>query len=626
METLTHTHPSEGSTALAPSHAGSVLHPSRQRVTHAYSLTHLGRASVASSISPSEAEDMFFELKRALKGFRLDNDIPITYFLTPLSGLLEYARPRNCSKVKLALKVVQTVFKKQRLNIDEQDTVWEMLALPQYQSARTAHDRTGLLIIAMEQATTERFSIAKSKSIWGDQLDKGVSESSLGLRALRMQRALALWELTRDAPLEEISRIYSIDRAELQELTSHAGNFAGRVITFCKCLRWKALELIFTDYQPRLHFGVSPELVELMSIKNIHRAEARNLHRANVSTLSTLAVAAPRDIAAILMRGYMFQAKDGSAHMIAEKRARSIQLVAAARAILITRGVDIDTLGEDTSKQAPDTVSAAETPHIPGNAPIVRQRATPHQDTSANHTKAGTQLSLDADVIIDNQSASLPASLLSITQSLPMEENAEVNKEPVHRHIVTLPTGEATLTQPSSSDTVRPWPASILPTYHFSRAVRGEGLDQPAARYVTIQREARRWPVRPSKSRLPCFIVGSGGETEVFRMISELLTRLAPVDTGHYMAMLAIEPIWDGARLVAMVLCCSASFVFVLHGINPPEIQRYISALPPHTLVCYRLQQQLQKLWPAGCALCLQDPAATPHDFSRDWCCSSDWN
>ncbi|CAB1333344.1 unnamed protein product [Coregonus sp. 'balchen'] len=49
-----------------------------------YCPTHLGSATLSSSLSPPEALGIFSDLQRAMKGFVLDNDLHTLYQITPV--------------------------------------------------------------------------------------------------------------------------------------------------------------------------------------------------------------------------------------------------------------------------------------------------------------------------------------------------------------------------------------------------------------------------------------------------------------------------------------------------------------------------------------------------------------
>lgn len=49
-----------------------------------YQPTHLGSATLSSSLSPTDTLDIFADLQRAMKGFVLENDLHIVYLVSSL--------------------------------------------------------------------------------------------------------------------------------------------------------------------------------------------------------------------------------------------------------------------------------------------------------------------------------------------------------------------------------------------------------------------------------------------------------------------------------------------------------------------------------------------------------------
>ena len=49
-----------------------------------YHPTHLGSATLSSSLSPTDTLDIFADLQRAMKGFVLENDLHIVYLVSSI--------------------------------------------------------------------------------------------------------------------------------------------------------------------------------------------------------------------------------------------------------------------------------------------------------------------------------------------------------------------------------------------------------------------------------------------------------------------------------------------------------------------------------------------------------------
>lgn len=63
------------------------------------------------------------------------------------------------------------------------------------------------------------------------------------------------------------------------------------VTAFCRRLGWGSLELLVSQFQDRLQFGVQRELCDLMRLDGLNGLRARVLFDAGISTLADLATA-----------------------------------------------------------------------------------------------------------------------------------------------------------------------------------------------------------------------------------------------------------------------------------------------------------------------------------------------
>lgn len=68
----------------------NIVQPCRSLAGEKYCPTHLGSATLSSSLSPPEALGIFADLQRAMKGFVLENDLHILYQVEVTLTLLLY--------------------------------------------------------------------------------------------------------------------------------------------------------------------------------------------------------------------------------------------------------------------------------------------------------------------------------------------------------------------------------------------------------------------------------------------------------------------------------------------------------------------------------------------------------
>ena len=116
----------------------------------------------------------------------------------------------------------------------------------------------------------------------------------------RFFAALALQDLVREVPLNVVARRYGANRGMLQSLQGSAATFAGMVTVFCQKLGWTNMELLLSQFQSRLSFGVERELCDLVRISLLNAGRARMLYSAGYHTVASLASAPHPEIENIL--------------------------------------------------------------------------------------------------------------------------------------------------------------------------------------------------------------------------------------------------------------------------------------------------------------------------------------
>ncbi len=123
----------------------------------------------------------------------------------------------------------------------------------------------------------------------------------------RFFTALALHDLVHEVPIRRVAQQYGATKGLLQTLQSAAGTFAGMVTAFCNRLGWTNLELLVSQFQSRLMFGVERELCELVRISLLNGFRARVLYNAGYHTLAALATANPTLIETCLRNAVPFK-------------------------------------------------------------------------------------------------------------------------------------------------------------------------------------------------------------------------------------------------------------------------------------------------------------------------------
>lgn len=82
---------------------------------------------------------------------------------------------------------------------------------------------------------------------------------------------------------------------------------SGMVTAFCGRLGWSNLELLLSQFQERLEFGVQRELCDLVRLDCLNGQRARILYDAGLKSIVELAAADPAHIEQVLHKATPFK-------------------------------------------------------------------------------------------------------------------------------------------------------------------------------------------------------------------------------------------------------------------------------------------------------------------------------
>ena len=216
--------------------------------------TKLGKATVASALSPEEGLVVFQELKRARQNLILDTELHLVYQVTPIyHGITPD---------------------------------WAT-----YHNLYTALDNDSLRVADLV-SISEGFIIRACR-----QRPKESKEASIHARFFA---ALILFDLIREISINSISARYGVPRGHIQALQTTASTFAGMVNAFCHQLKWWPLESLVSQFSDRLCFGVEPDIIPLAQIPHVKGFRARVLYQKGYKTVASIAAAQPDEIEEIL--------------------------------------------------------------------------------------------------------------------------------------------------------------------------------------------------------------------------------------------------------------------------------------------------------------------------------------
>ncbi|XP_028838783.1 DNA polymerase theta isoform X2 [Denticeps clupeoides] len=232
-----------------------------------YCATHLGAATLTSSLSPPEALGIFADLQRAMKGFVLENDLHILYQITPL-----YADWTTIDWYQFFC-------------------LWEQLSSSMKRVAEMVGIQEGFL----------------ARSVGGKLIVQTEKQRRQMAIHKRFFMTLVLLDLVNEVPLGVVAKKYSCSRGQLQSLQQSASTYAGMVTVFCNRLGWHNMELLLSQFQSRLSFGVQRELCDLVRISLLNAHRARTLFNSGFLTVSDVARGDVSDVEKVLKKALPFK-------------------------------------------------------------------------------------------------------------------------------------------------------------------------------------------------------------------------------------------------------------------------------------------------------------------------------
>ncbi|XP_064142893.1 DNA polymerase theta isoform X4 [Loxodonta africana] len=265
---------------------GKVYHP-----------THLGSATLSSSLSPVDTLDIFADLQRAMKSFVLENDLHILYLVTPV---FEDWTTIDWYRFFCLWEKLPTSMKR----------VAELVGVEEGFLARCVKGK----VVARTERQHRQMAIHK-----------------------RFFTSLVLLDLISEVPLKEINQKYGCNRGQIQSLQQSAAVYAGMITVFSNRLGWHNMELLLSQFQKRLTFGVQRELCDLIRVSLLNAQRARFLYASGFLTVADLARANTAEVEAVLKNAVPFKsarkAVDEEEEAVEERRNRRTVWVAGRRGL-----------------------------------------------------------------------------------------------------------------------------------------------------------------------------------------------------------------------------------------------------------------------------------------------------
>ncbi len=235
-------------------------------------ISPLGKAIVASGVSPEDGQFIMRELDKARRSMCLVNDLHLIYQVTPvyLADQLDNISWEN---------YMNNIF----LKLDD--------------DCRTIANMIGVC----ENYLWTKLSYNSAAPT------RGTASYEKLLVYKRFYISLALFDLVQEVPLPQVAAKYRLTKGVVQSLQQQAASFAGMLSTFCGKLGWNNFELLIEQFQPRLSFGVQRELIDLMRITFLTSTIARQLFKKGYETLTQLIYKKESDIEEALISTSIFE-------------------------------------------------------------------------------------------------------------------------------------------------------------------------------------------------------------------------------------------------------------------------------------------------------------------------------
>lgn len=224
--------------------------------------TLLGKAIVASSLTPEDGIFVHSQLKRAIQAFALDGDMHVLYTFTPIS---------SCS-----FDINWKSFRREIETLDEP-------------SLRV------LSLVGIKPSVINKLA-------FGGQLPERTPEEVELARVYRLfYTALQLRDLCNEVPVHAIARKYDIPRGAVQTLAQTCHGFAAGMVKFCERMGWGALAAALDHMSDRLRAGARSDLLALAQVTFIKSRTARIFWDNGFKTVGAIANAQVKDIVPVLL-------------------------------------------------------------------------------------------------------------------------------------------------------------------------------------------------------------------------------------------------------------------------------------------------------------------------------------
>ena len=243
-----------------------------------FKATPLGNAVLASSMSPDEGLIIFKELQKALQCFVLENELQIVYEITPIN-ICDYWLNNSVSSTLTTATSSSSSLSCKLIDWNHYLNIIENFSNDKKRVANLVGVRESFIM-----------KMIRGKSITTE------NDKILLKIHLRFYTSLILNDLVNEKPFSKLIDEYKCQKGFLQQLQQSAATYSGMITIFCNRLGWFNLEILITQFQSRLTFGIQRELIDLIRISLLNSYRARLLYNSGFTNIKLLATAEAHQI------------------------------------------------------------------------------------------------------------------------------------------------------------------------------------------------------------------------------------------------------------------------------------------------------------------------------------------
>ena len=260
------------------------------RNTRSFSTSNLGKACVASQMSPVHGMWIHAELSLAMGHFVLSNDVHMLFHIIPSKRWSAESRFREQGNVAGILSADHEIF--------SLEPRWTHF----YSKFYSRLPRESML--AAQAVGIDESFLVQVQNLGIHMKDSNESAQFLALKEThrRFYIALILHDIINEVPPEVLQVRYKLQSAQMHNLMEVSSMLSTKVAVFCQALGWWLFSLAFEQLSKRISGGVHCELLDLMQLPSMTMTSARTLYSKGIVNVTDVHALSVHEIKQILER------------------------------------------------------------------------------------------------------------------------------------------------------------------------------------------------------------------------------------------------------------------------------------------------------------------------------------